>query len=422
MSEQKSIAIDYKSTNFFKPLKLSDNITLQHRGALSPLTRIRADDKHVYNLSTDYTETEEWKKYIADSANKTGNVKRGLSVEYYHQRSQRPGTLIFTEGTFPYAQAGGWSNVPGVYNDEQSDALKKIVDAVHANGSFIFVQFWNLGRVADPEVLQKEGLKYVSSSDKYIVNGDMFETKKKALRSGNVLNSLTLDEIEQVKEDYLTAAKYSFKAGADGIELHAAGGALLNQFFDKVVNVRTDHYGNQSFESRSRLFFEVFDLLVAKFGADKVGTKFSAFSDYNDMSNYSNIEDTYAFYTYVIKKLEAKRIEGKGPVYIALQEPRLDESFASEFQFKSQKISNDFIWKIYKGVIVVQGNLLHDSQYAKKLIENNDKVIFGFGRYFISNPDLIDRLEKNLPLADYDRSTFYGGDFRGYVDYPYFKK
>lgn len=409
-------------SNLFKPLQLNKDIKLNHRAIFGPVTRMRAGHDHVLSQDTSYTESQKWKDFIADPDNKTGDKVRGLVEEYYHQRSQRPGTLVISEGTFPYAGAGGYSFAPGIYNDDQVESLKKVIDAVHANGSYFIVQFWNLGRTADPEVLLKEGLKYVGPSVNYISGGDMFDTKNKSHASGNLLHALTLEEIDQIKKDYITAAENAFKAGADGVEVHAAGGYLLNQFFDKVVNDRTDQYGNQSFENRARLYFEILDDVIAKFGADRVGTKLSAYTDINELSQFKDIDDTTAFYKYIATELEKRRLEGKGPVYLSLQEPRIDESFCDVLDTDKGKVSNDFFVEIFKGVIIKAGNFSHDFQSAQKAVDEEDRILLAYGRHFIANPDLIDRLENGWELNKYDRNTFYSGGVNGYVDYPYYKK
>ena len=286
----------------------------------------------------------------------------------------------------------------------------------------MFIQFWNLGRAADPEVSQKEGQKYVAPSVKYIEGGDMFDTKNKSHSSGNLLHALTLEEIDQIKKDYIIGAEHAFKAGADGVEVAAAGGYLLNQFFDKLVNNRTDQYGNQTYENRTRLYFEILDEMIAKFGAEKVGTKLSAFTDMNELSQFKDLDETIAFYTYITSELEKRRLNGKGPVYLSLQEPRIDESLYPIAESDYSKISNDFFIKIFKGVIIKAGNFSHDLQSAQKAVDAEDRILLAYGRHFISNPDLIDRLENGWELNDYDRDTFYFGGVNGYVHYPYYKK
>lgn len=417
MSDSRYIPTSLKTTNFFKPLKLTSQITLQHRGALAPLTRFRADQEHVLGQSKDYAETEEWKKFAAEPSNKVGNKTRGLVEEYYYQRSQKEGSLLITEATFISPKAGGYDNAPGIYNDNQVKSLTIVADAVHENKSFIFVQLWNLGRAGDPAVLSRDGLPYLSASDKYITVGDYMETQKKAEESGNKLRPVTLEEIDEFKKDYVAAARNAFKAGVDGVELHSANGYLLNQFLDKKSNQRTDKYGSQNYENRSRLLLEVFDELVEEFGNEKVALRLSPFGAFGDMSGSEFSDDTIAFYSYLYKEFEERRLGAKGPVYISLVEPR-DEGVSSEI---TQKFSNEFIFDNFGGVVVRAGNILTDNEYTKKIINQNDRTVIAFGRYFIANPDLIERLENGWPINSYNRATFYTPGFKGYVDYPYYK-
>ncbi|XBW37940.1 hypothetical protein QEN19_003522 [Hanseniaspora menglaensis] len=389
-------------TNFFKPLKLTDSITLQHRGALAPVTRVRADDNLVLNQQTEYTETEDWKKFIGDQANKTGDQKRGMAEEYYHQRSQRPGTLIITEATFISPGAGGYENCPGIYTDAQKDSFAKVANAVHANKSYIFMQLWNLGRASNPAVLKKHGLPYISSSDKYILTGDYLETKKQSEESGNLLRPITIEEIEQFKKDYVHATKNALEAGIDGVELHSANGYLFNQFLDKI-------------------FVGSFDLLVEKFGGDKIALRLSPFGSFGDMAGADDVEETTAFYSYLLDEFEKRRAVNKGPVYISLVEPRHDETAGAQENKANTDLLIEFVYKHFKGVIVRAGGILLDAEYTKKVLDTHDRTVIAFGRYFIANPDLIDRLEGEHPINKYDRSTFYTSGFKGYVDYPYYK-
>ncbi|CAE7207923.1 unnamed protein product, partial [Rhizoctonia solani] len=211
------------SNKLFTPLQLGD-LVLSHRVVMAPLTRFRADDNHVH---TD------------------------LAVEYYAQRAEVPGTLLITEATFISPEAGGFDHIPGVWSDEQIAAWKKVTDAVHERRSYIYLQLWALGRAADPKVLAREGLPYVSSSPTPMEEG------------GPVPRELSKDEIKNYVDTYVKAAKNAvFKAGFDGVEIHSANGYLLDQFLQDVCNKRTDEYGG-SIENRARFTLEVADAVTA---------------------------------------------------------------------------------------------------------------------------------------------------------------
>ncbi|XBW35255.1 hypothetical protein QEN19_000820 [Hanseniaspora menglaensis] len=422
MFDERYNAVELKNTNLFKPIKLSEKITLQHRAVMAPLTRMRAIDNHILNRSTDYLETEDWKKFAAESSNKVDGKNRGLTAEYYSQRSQRPGTLIISEATFISLKAGGYEYAPGIWSAEQVDSLSKVVKAIHDNKSYIFVQLWNLGRQADPIVLQNDGYEFLSASPVYPANDNGVDSTKKALECGNPIKACSIEDIEQFKEDYINATRNALKAGADGIEIHSANGYLLNQFMDKKCNKREDNYGTQNFENRARFLLEVLDSLVTEFGAEKIGLRLSPFGTFGDMSGDENKEDTISFYSYLYDELENRRIAGKGPVYLSLVEPRVTNPFFTEGEGALESVNNNFAYNHFKGVILRAGNLVLSNDFTKEIVDENDRTLVGLGRYWIANPDLVDRLENQWPLNKYDRNTFYADSYKGYVDYPYYKK
>ncbi|KAL6951495.1 hypothetical protein ACO0OE_000003 [Hanseniaspora uvarum] len=418
MSDSRYTPTDYTNSNFFQPIQLSDKITLKHRGVMAPLTRIRNVAGNTYNLSTEYTETPEWKEYIAKPENKTGEKVRGLVEEYYYQRSQKEGTLIIIEGTIISDRFGGSPYVPGIFNDAQVKNLSKIVDAIHENKSYAVQQIVGLGRQADAEYLHSKGFKYLAPSVVYVAENDRYETKLKSEKSGNPLQECSLEDIQNIKDDFVSSAAKAFEAGSDAIEIHGANGYLLNQFLDKKTNKRTDKYGTSNNEDRARLFLEVYDEIVAAHGNDRVGIRLSPFGLMGDMTAATDPEDTVQFYKFLYQELEKRRLAGKGPLYISLIEPRTDEIDLSQ---ENEKVSNEFVFDNFKGVVIRAGNIILDNEYTKKIVDQNDKTLIAFGRYFISNPDLIERLEKGLEINEYDRDTFYTGGIKGYVDYDYHK-
>ncbi|KAF0274322.1 hypothetical protein FOG51_00696 [Hanseniaspora uvarum] len=420
MFDQRYTPVELKNTNLFKSIKLNDNVTLQHRAVMAPLTRLRADSNHALRNETDYTSSEEWKEFISKPYNKTGDKVRGLVEEYYHQRSQRPGTLIISEATFISPQAGGYDNAPGIWNDAQTEQLKKIVDAIHENKSYMFVQLWNLGRAAIPALLQRDGLAFLSASDVYNETNDVYDCKSIALKCGNLLRGCTIEEIEQFKKDYVNAARNAFKAGADGVEIHSANGYLLNQFLDLGSNTRTDQYGPQSYENRTRFLFETYDLLAKEFGSDKIGLRLSPYGVFNGMTGPDHLEDTQGLYTYIYQQFESRKKENNGPAYISLMEPRVGDLTKNEGEGVIEGVTNDFIFENFSGVVLRAGDLILGNDFTKEIIEQNDRTLVAYGRYFIANPDLVDRLEKELPVNKYNRDTFYTPDFKGYTDYPYY--
>ncbi|EDO19585.1 hypothetical protein Kpol_1018p121 [Vanderwaltozyma polyspora DSM 70294] len=378
--------IALKDTNLFKPIKIGNN-ELKHRAVLPPLTRMRAH--HPGNVPN-----KEW------------------AVEYYDQRSKREGTMLITEGVFPSPQAGGYDNAPGVWSEEQLAEWKKIFAKVHENKSFIWPQLWVLGRQSYADTLARDGLRYDSASDEVYMSAEQEALAKK---SNNPQHGLTKDEIKQYIKEYVQAAKNVIGVGADGVEIHSANGYLLNQFLDPISNKRTDEYGG-SIENRARFTLEVVDAVVEAIGHERVGIRFSPYGTFGTMSGASD-PSLIAQYAYVVGELEKRAREGKRLAYIHLVEPRVTDPFLTEGEGEYLDGTNDFVYSIWKGPIIRAGNLALHPEAVKEMVED-DRTLIGYGRYFISNPDIVDRVEKGLPLNKYDRDTFYAMTPKGYLDYP----
>lgn len=360
------------TSRLFKPLKLG-NITLGNRVALAPLTRYRADDAHV---------------------------PLPLVPEYYAQRASSKGTLLITEATFIAHENGGYANVPGIYTQDQIDGWKKVTDAVHAKGSYIFLQLWALGRVADKAQAEKDGI-VVKTSSAVPLNKDYAVPKE-----------LTVDEIKATVRNYAQAAKNAIEAGFDGVEIHGANGYLVDQFIQDTVNKRTDSYGG-SVENRSRFAVEVAQAVVDAVGAERTGIRLSPFSTFQGMK----MEDSQIIpqFSDVITKLSKLNL-----AYVHLVSSRVSGNADIE---ESEKL--DPLVKLWPGTLLVAGGFRPDS--AKRLVDEElaerDNVVVVFGRYFLSTPDLVFRLQKGIELNDYNRDTFYNaGSPLGYIDYPFSKE
>ncbi|CCH43469.1 NADPH dehydrogenase 3 [Wickerhamomyces ciferrii] len=375
--------IQFKDTNLFKPIQLG-SIELKHRVVLAPLTRGRSDN---------YTPTAQM-------------------IEYYNQRSQKPGTLIITEGTFISPESGGIKVAPGIFTQEQIEAWKPIHKKIHDNGSFSFQQLWNLGWQSWPGVLANDGLKFVGASD----DNYMDETSKQAaLEVGNPIHGLTIPEIKEHVGNYVKAAENSLEAGADGVEIHSCNGYLLNQFLDTNSNKRTDEYGG-SIENRSRFILEIIDSVIDAIGAFKIGVRFSPFGVYGNMNGDKN-PMMIELYSYIFDQLEKRAQDGKRITYIHIVEPRVT-SFVDDEGVNESQGSNEFIYKFWKGLVIRAGNYALNPEIALNDITNHPNTLLAYGRTFISNPDLPERLEKGLPLTKYNRETFYTPGEEGYIDYP----
>lgn len=354
-------------TRLFKPLKIG-NIEVKHRIGMAPLTRLRATDDRV---------------------------PVPLMKEYYGQRASVPGTLILTEGTIVSPSGcGGCSNTPGIWSKEQVAAWRTITDEVHQKGCFIFCQLYAMGRVADVETAEKDGVSIVGPSS------IPFDPRAPVPRR------MTIEEIQQAVQDFVTASENAIKAGFDGVECHAANGYLIDQFIQDVSNKRDDKYGG-SVENRSRFISEIMKAVTDAIGPERVGLRLSPWSTFQGMK----MKDPIPQFSDVIDKAKQSNL-----AYIHLVESRVS---GAEDHDGSEGL--DFAYKLWNGPLLVAGGF--NLAKAKKVVDEEfpDKdILVIFGRYFLANPDLVYKFKKALKLSAYERSTFYLAKSPvGYVDYPF---
>ncbi|EIW56408.1 NADH:flavin oxidoreductase/NADH oxidase [Trametes versicolor FP-101664 SS1] len=350
----------------FQPVKIGD-VTAGHRVVLAPLTRCRANSKHVH---TD------------------------LAVTYYAQRASVPGTVLISEATFIAPYAGLYAHVPGIWSEEQ------IVDAVHAKGSYIYLQLWALGRAANPAELREENpdYPYVSASDVPLPEKS----------DGEAPRPLTIPEIKQYVEAYAQAARNAvYGAGFDGVEVHCAHGYLIDQFIQDTSNKRTDEYGG-SIENRCRFALEAIDAVVNAIGEAKTGFRLSPWSTFQGM----RMADPIPTFTYLVTKLAQ---DYPDLAFLHQVEPGVAGGW--DIDAKTGE-SNDFIRKIwFPRPLISAGRYTRESAIAR--VEETGELT-AFGRLFISNPDLPLRLRKNLPLNGWDRAVYHlPEEPHGYIDYPF---
>lgn len=340
---------------------------LKNRIAMAPLTRFRASDDHVI---------------------------LPIAADYYAQRASTPGTLLISEATYISEQHGGYPNVPGIYNQAQIEGWKKVTDAVHQKGSFIYLQLWALGRVANKEYAQAHGITVKSSSATQL-SDDLA-----------VPQEMTKQDIDSTVAAYAQAAKNAIAAGFDGVEIHGANGYLIDQFLQDTCNKRTDAYGG-SVENRSRFAMEVARAVVAAVGAHRTGIRLSPFSEFQGMK----MADPIPQFSDIITKLDTLNL-----AYLHLVESRI----AGNADVEASE-SLDSLLPLYHGPLLIAGGLTAES--AKKLVdhEHADRdIVAVFGRYFISTPDLVYRIERGIDLNPYNRDTFYKAKSpEGYIDYPF---
>ncbi|HEY0799975.1 MAG TPA: alkene reductase [Steroidobacteraceae bacterium] len=347
--------------------------TLSHRVAMAPLTRMRSEP---------------------------GDVPGDLMVEYYTQRATEGG-LIVTEATPVSVQGYGYAMAPGIYSDDQIAGWRRITDAVHAKGARIFLQLWHVGRQSHPD-LQPGGAAPVAPSalkaegHAYSVNGEVEFTMPRALE---------LHEIPAIVEDFRRGAERALRAGFDGVELHGANGYLPDQFLQDGSNARTDEYGGP-IENRARFLLEVTDALISVWGADRVGVRIAPSGTYGSMHD-SDPETTFGYVT--------EQLDKRGIGYLHVVEPRVKGT--ETIGEVHDPVAARHLRPKFTGTLIAAGGFTKET--ADAIIEAGHADIVAFGRHFIANPDLPERLRLNLPLNRYDRSTFYGGDACGYTDYPF---
>ncbi|TFK79093.1 NADH:flavin oxidoreductase/NADH oxidase [Polyporus arcularius HHB13444] len=352
----------------FRPIQVGD-IKLAHRVVLAPQTRLRNNAAHV---PTD------------------------LVTEFYAQRASVPGTLLIGEATYISPQASGQAHAPGIWNDEQIAAWKKVTEAVHAKGPYIFLQLWALGRAARPEQFHKEfpDYPYVSASPIALTE-----------RPNDVPRELTKDEIKEYVGWYATAAKNAIKAGFDGVELHGATGYLPDQFLQDVSNKRTDEYGG-SIENRARFPLEVMDAIVAAIGAKRSAIRLSPWSFFQDM----RMNDPIPTFSYLVEQLKARH-----PDLAYIHVIASGAIFSKGPEDPSQEFFIQDIWAP-RPAITTGG---YDRESGIKVAEETGQLV-GYARAFSANPDLPFRLRENIPLTECDYATLFVPLVEeGYTTWPF---
>lgn len=346
--------------------------TLSHRVALAPLTRMRSE---------------------------AGDVPGSLMVEYYSQRASEGGLLI-AEATAVSVRGNGYLGAPGIYADTQIAGWKRVVDAVHAKGARIFLQLYHAGRQSHSD-LQPGGAAPLAPS---ALAFDGLAHTKDGWQSATPAREMTLHDIEVAIGEFRDAAVRAQAAGFDGVEIHGANGYLVDQFLQDGSNQRTDAYGG-SRENRARFLLDVTAAAASVFGGERVGVRLAPGGTFGGMSD-SDSSATFAH--------AARALNELGLAWLHVIEPRVSGS--QEIVEGAHAVAARELREFFHGPIIAAGGFT--PQTAAAIVEAGDADLVAFGRHFIANPDLPHRIRHGLPLNAYDRSTFYGGDHRGYIDYP----
>jgi len=326
-----------------------------------------------------------------------GNVPNELMAEYYKQRSGAG--LIITEGVAPSPNGLGYARIPGIFNDQQVQGWKKVTSAVHHEGSKIFVQLMHTGRISHP-LNMPEGAKVLAPSA--VKPAGQMWTDSQQMQDFPEPKAMSAEELLLTNAEFVTAAKNAVEAGFDGVELHGANGYLLEQFLSPVSNIRTDNYGG-SIENRCRFVLEVVAAVAETIGKDKTAIRLSPYGVASDMPLYPEIDATYDYLSTQLNNL--------GIAYIHIVDHSAMGAPAVPLEIK-QKIRNNF-----KNTIILAGG--YEKERAEADIESGLGDLIAFGRPFINNPDLVQRMTNNQPLSqDLKMDLFYSADEKGYTDYP----
>ncbi|KRA58337.1 alkene reductase [Caulobacter sp. Root655] len=346
----------------FDPLRLGD-LDLPNRVVMAPLTRLRAGDSQIPNA---------------------------LMAEYYAQRASAG--LLITEGVPVSPQGVGYQGVPGIWSPEQVEGWKLVTKAVHHKGGRIFMQIWHVGRISDPSF--HNGAAPVGPSA-LPANGHVSLLRPE--RPYPTPRALSTEEVAGVVESFRIGAQNAKDAGFDGVELHGANGYLLDQFLQDGSNQRTDQYGG-SIENRARLMLEATDAAISVFGPGRVGMHLAPRADGHSMGD----SDLAATFGYV-----ATELGKRGIAFLCAREYHGPDSLGADLR------------AAFGGVYIA--NEKFTGETAQAALDAGAADAVAFGKAFIANPDLVERLRAGAALNAPDPTTFYGGGAEGYVDYPALK-
>lgn len=350
-------------TTLFDPLKLGD-IELPNRIVMAPLTRCRAS---------------------------AGRVPNTLMAQYYAQRASAG--LILSEATCISPDSVGYPDTPGIWSEAQIDGWAEVVRAVHAAGGRIFLQLWHVGRVSHPEYLNGE-LPVAPSAIAPAGTVSLLRPPREFVTP----RALREDEIPRIIEHYRQAALNAKQAGFDGVEIHGANGYLLDQFLQDSTNRRQDNYGG-SIENRARLLLEATDAAIGVWGAGRVGVHLAPRGDAHSMGDSNPL----ATFGYV-----AEQLGQRGIAFIFTREALGPDSISGQLKQR------------FGGVLIANENF--SGETAQQVIATGDADAVAFGKDYIANPDLLERLQRNAALNPYEMTSFYGYDMPdpvvGYTDYP----
>src|SRR3954463_8789028 len=354
------------ASKLFEPYQLGP-LKLPNRLVMAPLTRNRA---------------------------LTGFVPGPLAAEYYGQRASAG--LLITEASQVSQQGQGYQDTPGIYSKEQVAGWRKVTERVHARGGRIFIQLWHVGRISHTSLQPNGGAPVgpsaIRAKGKTFVGGTFTDISEP--------RALALEEIPGIIESFRRGAANALEAGFDGVEIHGANGYLLDQFAKDGANKRNDAYGG-SIENRAKLMLEVAKVVAAEAGPERTGIRISPVTPSNDISD----SDPQPLFDHIVDQLNALKLTYIHVIEGATGGPR----DIAPFDYASLR-------RRFKQAYVANNG--YDFDLATNVLAADAADLIAFGKPYISNPDLVERLRKGAPLNPFDKATFYGGGAKGYTDYP----
>ena len=352
-------------TDFVSPIQFGE-LKLKNRVVMAPLTRSRA--------TADRVPTE-------------------LMAEYYAQRASAG--LIIAEATVISEEANGYENTPGLFTDAQVAGWKKVTDAVHAKDGLIVSQLWHVGRVSHPDLLNGE-TPVSASTVQQAGHVSLLRPKRPYV----LPRALEISEIHAITEQFKQAAIRAKEAGFDGVELHAANGYLIDQFLQTKTNLREDEYGG-SVENRARFLLEVVDALIEVWGAGRVGVHLAPRGDEHDMGDH----DPRETFGYAMEQLGQRQI-----------------AFFFTREYLAEDSMSEYLKERSNGVAYI-ANMKLDHSSALDLLSSEKADAVSFGKAYIANPDLFERLVIDAEMNELKLENMLGTDVaEGYIDYPFLAK
>jgi N-ethylmaleimide reductase len=375
MSDVVDFAICLPMSELFEPVKAGE-LSLSNRIVMAPLTRNRAP----------------------------GAVPTAAMATYYRQRATAG--LIITEATAISHQGQGYADVPGLYAPEQVAGWQRVTGAVHQAGGRIVTQLWHVGRVSHTELQPGGGAPVAPSAIRANTKTVLIRDGAPTFVDTSEPRALSIEELPGIVDDYRRAALAAVEAGFDGVEVHAANGYLLDQFLKTGSNHRSDAYGG-SIENRARLLLEVMQAVSQAIGGGRVGIRLSPVTPANDVID----ADPQPLFEHVVRQLGPMGLAYVHVIEGATGGPR--ELADRPFDYPALRAA----WRAAGGQGAWMVNNGYDLALARHALVNGADLV-AFGKPFIANPDLVERLRRGGPFNTPDRKTFYGGDEQGYTDYP----